>query len=96
MGRHVPVAGGEEPLSLEDRDQIHTMARGNTPVRFDAEMEHLQQGGSIKAGGCSREEITTKSAKTKAPITKKLPAAKMTKTQVLRYMADEWEYHPSR
>lgn len=42
------------------------------------------------------KKIVASSTGTKAPASKKVPAAKMTKTQVIRYMAEQMEVPPKQ
>ena len=51
---------------------------------------------AVKQADVPARKITAKSTGTKAPASKKIPAAKMTKTQVIRFMAEQMEVPPKQ
>jgi DNA-binding protein HU-beta len=51
---------------------------------------------AVKQADVSARKITAKSTDTKAPAGKKIPAGKMTKTQVIRFMAEQMEVPPKQ
>ena len=51
---------------------------------------------AVKQADVSAKKITANSTGTKGPASKKIPAAKMTKTQVIRFMAEQMEVPPKQ